>query len=132
VVAGSTVNEQGLAEMIRGRKGPLHFATSQNRVALTPETIFTEELEAEEFTDASPTERIEVLEKNFFDCIRSGQTPVANVELALRGQVVLCLAEMSERLGLALFYDESSRTVKTAEGRAVPLLTYDSIVPKLS
>ena len=62
-------------------------------------------MEAEEFADPQPPERIERLEKNFFDCIRSGKTPVANVELAIRAQTVLCLAEMSERLGLALFFD---------------------------
>jgi predicted dehydrogenase len=132
VVAGTTVNEQGLPEILRGRKATLHFASSQNRVELKPEAIFTEELEAEEFGDAHPTERIEVLEKNFFDCIRSGQTPVANVDLAIRAQTVLCLAEMSERLGVACFFDENARTVKSGDGRVIPLLTYDSVVPKMS
>jgi hypothetical protein len=132
VVAGTTVNEQGLPEILRGRKATLHFASSQNRVELKPEAILTEELEAEEFGDAHPTERIEVLEKNFFDCIRSGQTPVANVDLAIRAQTVLCLAEMSERLGVACFFDENARTVKSGDGRVIPLLTYDSVVPKMS
>ena len=39
--------------MLRGRKATLHFASSQNRVELKPEAIFTEELEAEEFADAA-------------------------------------------------------------------------------
>ncbi len=125
-VAGTTVNEQGLPEMIRGRKATLHFASSQNKVELRPESIFTDELETETFTDGKPTERIEVLEKNFFDCIRSGQTPVANVDLAIRAQTVLCLAEMSERLGLALFFDPATRGIKTGDGRTVPPLTYES------
>jgi predicted dehydrogenase len=132
VVAGSTVNEQGLPDMIRGRKATLHFASSQNRVELKPETIFTDELEAEEFADPAPPERIERLEKNFFDCIRSsGKTPDANVELAVRAHVVLCLAEMSERLGQACFFDEKTRTVKSGDGRVIPPLTYDSVVPPI-
>jgi predicted dehydrogenase len=131
VVAGSTVNEQGLPDMIRGRKATLHFASSQNRVELEPESIFSDELEAEEYSDALPTERIERLEKDFFDCIRSGRTPVVNIELAIRAQVVLCLAEMSERLGLALFYHPETRKVTTGTGQVIPLLTYDSVVPKL-
>lgn len=129
VAVGTTVNEQGLPEILRGRKATLHFASSQNRVELKPESIFTDELEAEEFSDPQPTERIPVLEKNFFDCIRSGKMPVANVELAIRGQTVLCLAEMSERLGLALFFDEKTRTIKTGDGRVIPALTYDTVVP---
>jgi predicted dehydrogenase len=131
VVAGSTVNEVGLPEMLRGRKATLHFASSQNRVELKPEVIFSDELEAEEFSDPRPPEHIEVVEKNFFDCIRSGKTPVPNVELALRAQVVLCMAEMSERLGLALFYDEATRTVKTGDGKPIAPLSYDSVVPKM-
>ena len=129
VAVGTTVNEQGLPEVLRGRKATLHFASSQNRVELKPESIFTDELEAEEFSDPQPNERIPALEKNFFDCIRSGKMPVANVELAIRGQTVLCLAEMSERLGLALFFDEKTRTIKTGDGRMIPALTYDTVVP---
>jgi predicted dehydrogenase len=132
VVAGTTVNEQGLPEMLRGRKGTLHFASSQNRVELKPESIFSEEFEAEDFSAGEPTERIERLEKDFFECIRSGKVPVANVELAIRAQTVLCLAEMSERLGLALFFEPETRTVKTGDGRVVPLLSYDTVVPKFS
>ena len=130
-VVGTTVNEQGLPEVIRGRKGTLHFASSQNRVELKPESIFTDEMEAEEFADPQPPERIERLEKNFFDCIRSGKTPVANVELAIRAQTVLCLAEMSERLGLALFFHPETRTIKSGDGRVVPPLTYDSVLPQI-
>ncbi len=131
VVAGSTVNEQGLPDMLRGRKGTLHFASSQNRVELKPETIFVDEIEPLEFSDAKPTESIESLEKHFFDCIRSGKTPIPNVELAIRAQTVLCLAEMSERLGLALFYNPDTRVITTGDGKVVPALTYDTVVPKL-
>src|SRR5512133_3328915 len=67
VLAGTTVNEQGLPDMLRGRKATLRFASSQNRVELSPESVFSEEMDAETFSDPRPTERIEVLEKNFFD-----------------------------------------------------------------
>ena len=130
VVAGTTVNEQGLPDIIRGHKGTLYFASSQNRVQLKPEAIFADEMgEGEEFSDPRPPEHIEVLEKNFFDSVRSGQMPVSNVELALRAHTVLCLAEMSERLGMACFYDEKTRKIKNGEGKVVPPLTYDSVVP---
>lgn len=128
-VVGTTVNEQGLPDILRGRKATLHFSSSQNRVELKPERIFTDELSAEEFNDPLPTENIQRLEKNFFDSIRSGQTPVANVELAIRAHTVLCLAEMSERLGLALFFDEKTRTIKSGDGQVNKPITYDTVIP---
>lgn len=131
VVAGSTVNEQGLPDILRGHKATLHFASSQNKIQLEPESVFADDLEAEEFSDPEPVERIERLEKNWFDCIRNGQTPVSNIDLAIRAQTVLCLAEMSERLGLALFFDEQQRAIKAGDGRVIPALSYDTIVPKL-
>ena len=129
VFAGSTVNELGLQDMIRGRKANLYFAPSQNKVELKPERIFAEEIDAEEFNSPLPVDNIPRLEKNWFDCIRSGQTPVANVELAIRAQTALCLAEMSERLSMTLLFDEKTRTIKTGDGRTIPPLSYDSIVP---
>ncbi len=131
VAVGTTVNEQGLPDVLRGQKGTLHFASSQNRIEYKPEAIFTDELGAEEYSDPQPTERIPVLEKNYFDCIRSGKMPVANIELAIRGHTVLCLAEMSERLGLALFFDEKTRAIKSADGRVLTPLNYDTVVPKM-
>ena len=130
LVAGSTVNEQGLPDMLRGRKGTLYFATSQNKVEMKPERIFADELDAEPpFHDAQPVDDIPRLEKNWFDCIRTGGRPFAHIDLAIRGQTVLCLAEMSERLSLTLLFDEQTRKISTGDGRAVPPLTYDSIVP---
>ena len=130
-VAGSTVNEQGLPDTLRGRKGTLQFASSQNRVELKPERIFADELDPAEFTDAQPTERIDRLEKNFFDCIRSGELPVANIELAIRAQTVLSMAEMSERLGLTLFYDERKRAIKTGSGKVIPAISYETVIKPL-
>lgn len=131
LMAGTTVNEQGLQDILRGRKGTLYFASSQSRVELKPERIFADELEPEEFNDPAKVENIQQLEKNFFDCIRSGQTPVAGVELAIRAHTVLCLAEMSERLGLALFFDEKTRAIKTGDGRTIKPITYDTVIPPM-
>jgi predicted dehydrogenase len=128
VMAGSTVNEQGLPDILRGRKATLHFASSQNRVDLKPERIFAEEIEGEEFASALPVDDLARIEKNWFDCIRSGATPYANVELAIRAQTCLCLAEMSERLSLTLLFDEKTRTIRTGDGKVVPPLSYDSVV----
>jgi predicted dehydrogenase len=128
-VAGSTVNEQGLPDMIRGRKGTLYFSSGQNQVELRPERIFTEELDAEKFSAPEKPGDIARLEKNFFDCIRSGKQPVANIELAIRAHVVLTLAEMSERLNLSLLFDPGSRIISTGGGRTITPISYDTVIP---
>ncbi len=132
MAAGTTVNQVGLPDMLRGQKATLHFASQGNKVELKPEAIFTDELDAEEFNDPSPTENIPRLEKDFFDCIRSGKPAVANVELAIRAHTVLCMAEMSERLGLALFYDEKSRSLKACDGKTIQPISYDTVIPPMS
>jgi predicted dehydrogenase len=129
VVAGSTVNEQGLPDTIRGRKGTLYFASSQNKVEFKPERIFTDELEAETFTDPAMVGSVTALEKNWFDCIRSGKQPVASIDLAIRAHSVLCIAEMAERLSMTLTFDPQSRTVRNGEGKTVTPLDYASIIP---
>jgi len=132
VVVGTTVNEKGLEEILRGRKATLYFSTGQNRVELKPERIFAEEIDPEDFSDPKPPGDLPPLEKNWFDCIRSGATPVANIDLAIRAHAVLCLAEMSERLSLTLLFDEKTRRIRTGEGKVVKPLSYGSVVPAAS
>ena len=128
-VAGSTVNEQGLPQIIRGHKGTISFAASNNKAELKPERIFADEVDPETFNDGSKIGEIYRLEKNFFDCIRSGQAPYANVDLAIRVHTILCLAEMSQRMNLSLLFDPETRTIKDGHGNVVPAIDYDSVVP---
>jgi predicted dehydrogenase len=131
-VAGTTCNQIGLPEILRGRQATLYFASGANRVELKPESIFADEIDAEDFSDPSPVAQISKLEKNWFDCIRSGRKPVADVELAIRAHVVLCLAEMSERLNLALLYDAKTRTIKDGYGKTVPAISYDTVIREMT
>jgi hypothetical protein len=126
VVVGTTVNEKGLEDILRGRKATLYFSTGQNRVELKPERVFAEEIDPAEFSFPRPPGDMAALEKNWFDCIRSGALPYGNIDLAIRAHAVLCLAEMSERTGMTLLFDEKTRAVKTADGKIVPPLDYDS------
>jgi len=124
-VAGSTVNEQGLAEIIRGRQATLYFSSGQNRAELKPERPFAEEIDPQTFSDDSPVGSLAKHEKNFFDCIRTGATPNANIDLAIRAHTILCLAEQAERQSLTLLFDEKTRTLRTGDGRVVPPLSYE-------
>jgi len=132
IIVGTTVNEQGLPDVIRGRRATVYLAASANQAELRPEKIFAEEQDTEVFKDPAPHGKIENLHKDFYRCIRNGGTPFCNVDLSVRANTVLCLAEMSERLGIVCFFDEATRTVKTGEGKTVPPLSYDTVVPRLS
>lgn len=128
-VAGSTVNEQGLPQMIRGHKGTITFSASNNRAELKPERIFADEVDPITFNDDSKIGEVYRLEKNFFDCVRSGAAPYANVDLAIRVHTILCLAEMSERMSLALLFDEKTRTIKDGYGKVVKPIDYHTVLP---
>lgn len=132
VIAGTTVNEVGLPDIIRGRNATVYLAASANQAKLQPEKLFAEEMDAEEFTDPAPFGRIENLHTNFYKCIREGGTPYCNVDLTVRANTVLALAEMSERLGMVCFFDEKTRTVRNGEGKVVPVMGYNTVVPKIS
>jgi len=132
VIAGTTVNEVGLPDMIRGRRATIHLSSSANQANLQPEKNFVEELDAEEFRDHAEHGRVENLHINFFDCIRTGATPYCNVDVVVRANTVLALAEMSERLGVVCFYEEKTRAIRTGEGKVIPAMSYDTVVPKLS
>jgi predicted dehydrogenase len=123
-VTSSSVNETGTQELIRGHKANLFMAS--NKVKLEPEKPFSEELEPEEFTGFQP-EDVPPHEKNWFDCIRSGKQPNANIDLAVRVQSVVSLGEMSERLNIMCLFDEKTRKVTTGDGREITPITYGTL-----
>lgn len=132
VIVGTTVNEVGLPDTIRGRKATVYLAASSNQAQLKPEKLFAEEMDVETFNDPAPHGKIENLHTNFYKCIRQGGTPFCNVDLSVRANTVLALAEMSERVGMVCFFDEKTRTVRNGEGKIVPAMSYDTVLPKIS
>lgn len=132
VIAGTTVNQVGLPDTIRGRYATAYISSSANQASLKPESLFTEEIDPEEFNDPKPYGKIENLHTDFYQCIRAGGTPFCNVDLSVRANTVLALAEMSERLGIVCFFDEKTRTIRTGDGKVVPPMSYDTVVPKFS
>jgi len=74
-------------------------------------------------------EDIRMHEKNWFDCIRNGKAPNANIDLAVRVQTVISLAEMSERLGATCYFNEKTRKVTDMAGKEIKAITYGSHQP---
>lgn len=127
MVTSSTVNEQGISDMIRGHHGTLYFAG--NRVELKPEKSYADEIDPELIDGITPGEDVGVHERNWFDAIRGKAQANAGIDLAIRVQVVISLAEMAERLGVACYFDEKSRKITTGVGsekREVKPFTYES------
>ena len=130
VIVGTTVNELGLPDTIRGRKASVSIAASANQAKLQPEQLFADEMDVEEFSDPAAFGKIENLHTNFYKCIREGGTPFCNVDLSVRASTTLALAEMSERLGIVCFFDEKTRTIRNGEGKVIPPMDHNTVIPK--
>jgi predicted dehydrogenase len=127
VIVASSVAAKSPGFVIYGHQASLEIGTSGERVALTPERPFADELEMEDFSGLQPVENFEPHHKNWFDCIRDGKTPNANIDLATKVQTVLSLAEMSDRLGQACLFDEKTRKITTGDGKELAALTYGTL-----
>jgi len=123
-VTSSTVNETGTQEIIRGQKADLVMAG--NRVELKPERAFAETVDPET-SEAFAAESVLEHHKNLFDAIRNNKQPNANIDLAVKVQTVISLAEMSDRLGLMLYFDETTRKVTDGTGRVIQPITYGTL-----
>lgn len=125
MVCSSSVNEQGLPDLIRGHQATLFIGG--NRVELKPERPFTEEVDPEDYPNLTPVEDVGVHEANWFDCIRSGKAPNANIDLAVRVQTIVSLGEMSDRLGMTCHFDEKTRAITDGAGKKVEMITYGTL-----
>ena len=94
---------------------------------MKPERPYSEEIDPQTFANLKPVEDTGVHERNWFDCIRSGKKPNANIDLAVRVQTVVSLAEMSQRLNIMCLFDEKTRKITDGSGREIKPMTYGSL-----
>jgi predicted dehydrogenase len=126
MVTCCTVNGTTPGTSLYGHKATLEVAASGERVAVAPQREFGDEIDPETISNLQP-EDIRVHEKNWFDCIRTGKQPNASIDLAIRVQTVISLAEMSDRLKIACVFDEKTRKISTDGGTAVTPITYGTL-----
>lgn len=131
-VTCSSVSEKSPGFVIYGSKGSLEIGNMGERVKLVPERDYAEEIDPEDFPGLQPAETVPGHEKNWFDSIRAGKLPNANIDLAIRVQTVVCLAEMSERLKTTCLFDENTRKITDQSGRELKPITYGWTKPELS
>lgn len=126
VLASSSVNARSPEFTIYGHHASLIIGNAGERIQLLPEREFADEMDPETLDGLKPVEDIGVHHKNWLDSIRTNKQPNCGIDLAVRAQTVISLAEMSDRLKIACLYDEKTRKVTTADGKEVKPLTYGS------
>jgi predicted dehydrogenase len=122
----STVNAKSPGFTVYGHKATLNIGSSGERIELVPEKEWSEEIDPETI-GGLVAEDIRVHEKNWFDCIRSGKAPNANIDLAIRVQTVISLAEMSNRLNMTCLFDEKTRKITNGDGKEIQPITYGTL-----
>lgn len=125
-ITSSTVNQTGTQELIRGHKANLFMAG--NKVELKPEQPFASE-EADDYVkpdvaEGFAPEGIPPHHKNWFESIRANKQPNCGIDLAVKVQTVISMAEASERLGMMCYFDAKTRKVRDGAGREIHMPTY--------
>jgi hypothetical protein len=125
-VTVSTVNARSPGFVLYTHKASLEVGTSGEVVKLLPEREFAEEVDPETFSGMVP-EDIRVHEKDWFDSIRANKGPNANIDLAIRVQTVISMAEMSDRLKMTCLFDEKTRKITDGNGKQIAPITYGTL-----
>ncbi|MBL6765467.1 MAG: Gfo/Idh/MocA family oxidoreductase [Verrucomicrobiae bacterium] len=122
-ISSSSVNEVGSQELIRGQEASLEMAG--NSVRLTPTRPFADEID--EYTSKNfDHETVDAHHADWYTSIRTGKEPNCNIDLAIRVQTVISMAEMSERMNVMCLFDEKSRKITDGTGREI-VMTYGTL-----
>src|SRR5208282_4436865 len=114
--------------VIYGHHACLEIGTSGERVEVKPEKDFSDDVDLATYDGLKPDEDIGAHEANWFDSIRSNTQPNAGIDLAIRAQVVISLAEMSNRLNMMCLFDEKTRKITSmADGKEIAAITYGTL-----
>ena len=125
LITGSSVNEQGLAQVIRGNEGTIYF--SGTNLELRPERPFADMVDGESMQNITPEAKIPEHIDDFFSAIRDDREPNGNIDVAIKCQTLISMAEMSERMGEMLYFNEEDRTLHTGSGMKVEPITYGTL-----
>lgn len=130
-ITASTVAAKSPGFVIYGNKASIEISDQGNQLQLVPERPFADEVDPVTVKNLQ-VEDVRAHEKNWFDSIRANQPTNANIDLAVRVQTVISLAEMAERLKTTCLFDEKTRKVTTGDGKEIKPLTYGWTTPNLS
>ncbi len=123
-ITSGTVNEVGTEELIRGHKASIYMGS--NRVVLKPERPFADEVDPVQ-SEAFMPENIPAHHRNFFAAIRGQEEAYAGIDLAIKVQTVISLAEMSDRTNMMCRFDEKTRKVMDSNDKEIDPITYGTL-----
>jgi len=124
LVTGSSVNEQGLGQVIRGNEGTLYF--SGESLELRPERPFADLVDGEQMDNLLPGVNVPDHINNFFTAIREDGETSGNIDVAIRAQTIISMAELSERMGEMIYFNEEERSLHTGGGVEIEAITYET------
>jgi predicted dehydrogenase len=110
IVAGSTCNEVGLENLIRGNKGNIYL--NSRHCVVRPTRPYVDEVDEETIECPNIGNDQEKLRLNFFECMRSREEAISNVDHATKVIVIVDLATRSMWEGSAFEYDPDSNYVR--------------------
>jgi predicted dehydrogenase len=108
-LAGSTTNERGVEDIIRGQKGNLTLGGG--RLQFAPERPFVEERDARDETPPDSGESHVKHMRNFLESIRTNTPANCNEDLGLRVQTIVSMAELAYRKQKLVRFDERTRKI---------------------
>jgi predicted dehydrogenase len=109
VVAGSTCNEQGLEDMIRGYKATLYLGG--NNCELRPERIWVDDVDPQTVECPGISDQDE-LRRDWLRCIRSRQPNQSPVDYGAKIMVIVDLAARSMWSGQAWSFDPETMSAR--------------------
>jgi predicted dehydrogenase len=128
IIGSGTVASRSPGFVIYGHHATLEIGTTGESVQVLPEIAFSDDVDADKFDGLKPTEDIGAHEANWFDSIRNNTQPNAGIDLAIRAQVVISLAEMSNRLNMMCLFDETTRKITSmADGKEIAAISYGTL-----
>jgi len=110
IVAGSTCNEVGLENLIRGDRGNIYL--NGRHCELRPTRPYVDEVDEETIECEDIGNDQERLRLNWWQCIRSREEAISNVDHATKVIVIVDLATRSMWEGSAFEYDPDSMYVR--------------------
>ena len=125
MVTSSSIHGAGFNELIRGHHGTIALSSTGDTLEYKPEKHLAEDFDPETFTNLKPSGNTTPQHhKNWLDCIRNGDEPVAGIDLAIRVQAVISLAEIADRRGTMAHFDPKTRKITDGSGREIKAYDY--------
>lgn len=109
VLAGSTVNERGFEDVIRGTKANLTMGG--NRLQVMPERPYVDEVDARDETPVDAGETHVKHMRNFLQSLRADVPANCNEDLGIRVQTIVSMAEIAYRRQRQVRFDEKKREI---------------------